>query len=265
MIEVKNLTKSLPNGRKLLDGISFKVKKGEFVGILGSSGAGKTLTLRCLNGLLKPDKGEVIIQDEHGKRHDICKINKRELRRVRQRIGVIFQGYHLVRRLSALENVMIGRLGQIGTLRSILYGFTDEEAAEALIALEKVKMGQYAEIKTGNLSGGEMQRVAIARAIFQLPTLLIADEPISNLDPSNAKVIMKMIKPLSATMPVVGVFHQPEMTAKYCTRVIAIKEGKMIYDGDPKLSNNMLVDIYGEELNQIEQQEYGIPSTIINL
>jgi phosphonate transport system ATP-binding protein len=261
MIEVKNLTKSLPNGRKLLDGISFKVKKGEFVGILGPSGAGKTLTLRCLNGLLKPDKGEVIIQDEHGKKLDICNINKRELRRVRQRIGVIFQGYHLVKRLSALENVMIGRLGQISTLRSIFYGFTDEEAAEALKALEKVKIGNLAEIKTGNLSGGEMQRVAIARAIFQLPTLLIADEPISNLDPSNAKIIMKMIRPLSETMPVVGVFHQPDMTAKYCTRVIAIKEGRVVYDGDPKLSNKMLAEIYGEELALIEQQEHAFPVT----
>src|SRR5580692_3270858 len=159
MIEVKNLTKSLPNGRKLLDGISFKVRKGEFVGILGPSGAGKTLTLRCLNGLLKPDSGSVIIRDDIGGHLDICKINKRELRRVRQKIGVIFQGYHLVKRLSALENVMIGRLGQISTLRSIVYGFTDEEAAEALKALERVKIGNLAEIKTGNLSGGEMQRV----------------------------------------------------------------------------------------------------------
>jgi len=264
MIEVKNLTKSLPNGRMLLDGISFKVRKGEFVGILGPSGAGKTLTLRCLNGLLKPDTGEVIIHDENGNGRDICKINKRELRRVRQRIGVIFQGYHLVKRLSALENVMIGRLGQISTARSLFYGFTDGEAAEALLALEKVKIGHLAEIKTGNLSGGEMQRVAIARAIFQLPTLLIADEPISNLDPSNAKVIMKMIKPLSATMPVVGVFHQPDMTAKYCTRVIAIKDGKVIYDGDPKLSNDMLVEIYGEELSLIEQQEHAVPAMLIN-
>ena len=264
MIEVKNLTKSLPNGRKLLDGISFKVNKGEFVGILGPSGAGKTLTLRCLNGLLKPDRGEVIVQDEFGKGHDICKISKRELRRVRQRIGVIFQGYHLVKRLSALENVMIGRLGQISTARSIFYGFTDEEAAGALLALEKVKIGHLAETKTGNLSGGEMQRVAIARAIFQLPTLLIADEPISNLDPSNAKIIMKLIRPLSATMPVVGVFHQPEMTAKYCTRVIAIKDGKMIYDGDPKLSNDMLVEIYGDELSLIEQHEHAMPAMVIN-
>lgn len=256
MIEVKNLTKSLPNGRKLLDGISFKVKKGEFVGILGPSGAGKTLTLRCLNGLLKPDSGEVIIQDEFGAKHDICKVNKKELRHIRERIGVIFQGYHLVKRLSALENVMIGRLGQINTFRSLIYGFTDEEAAEALKALEQVKIGDLAASKTGNLSGGEMQRVAIARAIFQQPTLLIADEPISNLDPSNAKTIMKLIRPLSENIPVVGVFHQPEMTAKYCSRVIAIKDGKVFYDGDPKLSNKKLAEIYGDELSLIEQQEY---------
>src|ERR1700743_1371013 len=196
MIEVKNLIKSLPNGRKLLDGISFKVEKGEFVGILGPSGAGKTLTLRCLNGLLKPDSGSVIIRDENSKDSDICKVNKRELRRMRQKIGVIFQGYHLVKRLSALENVMIGRLGQINTFRSIFYGFTDDEAEEAVKALEKVNMSHLPGTRTGSMSGGEMQRVAIARAIFQSPTLLLADEPLSNLEPSNAKVIMKMIKPL---------------------------------------------------------------------
>jgi len=261
MIEVKNLTKSLPNGRKLLDGISFKVKKGEFVGILGPSGAGKTLTLRCLNGLLKPDSGSVIIKSENSEPLDICKIDKRELRRVRQKIGVIFQGYHLVKRLSALENVMIGKLGQINTFRSLFYGFTDAEAEDALKALDRVKMSQLAGMQTGSLSGGEMQRVAIARAIFQSPTILLADEPISNLDPSNAKTIMKMIKPLSEQMPVVGVFHQPEMTAKYCTRVIAIKEGKVIYDGDPKLSNKRLEEIYGEELELIEQQEHMMPLT----
>ncbi len=104
-----------------------------------------------------------------------------------------------------------------------------------------------------------MQRVAIARAIFQSPTLLLADEPISNLDPSNAKVIMKLIRPLSEHIPVVGVFHQPEMTAKYCSRVIAIKDGKVIYDGDPKLSNKRLEEIYGEELGQLEQYEYNSP------
>ena len=248
MIEVRNITKSLPDGRKVLDGISFSVRKGEFVGILGASGAGKTLTLRSLNGLLKPDSGAVLVEDEWRQMRDICKVGKKELRRLRQKIGLVFQGYHLVRRLTALENVLIGRLGQMNTLRSLLYGFTDEEAAQAFKALEKVKIGHLSGKRVSSMSGGEMQRVAIARAIFQAPTLLLADEPISNLDPSNAKIIMKLIRPLSEEMPVIGVFHQPEMTAKYCTRVIAIKGGRIIYDGDPVLSADQLIEIYGDEL-----------------
>jgi phosphonate transport system ATP-binding protein len=158
---------------------------------------------------------------------------------------------------------MIGRLGQINTLRSLLYGFTDQEAEEAQKALDKVKIADKAQSRTGSLSGGEMQRVAIARAIFQSPTLLLADEPISNLDPSNAKTIMKLIRPLSENIPVVGVFHQPEMTAKYCTRVIAIKDGKVVYDGDPKLSNKKLEEIYGEELGQLDQYEYNEPVPVV--
>jgi phosphonate transport system ATP-binding protein len=252
MIEVTNISKSLPGGRKLLDGISFTVRRGEFVGILGASGAGKTLTLRCLNGLLRPDTGSVVVQDQDGSKWDICQIARTRLRQLRRRIGIVFQGYHLVQRLTALDNVLLGRLGQISTLRSLFYGFTDKERAAALSALEKVKIGSLAGARVGRLSGGEMQRVAIARAIFQNPALLLADEPLSNLDPSNAKVIMKLIQPLAQEMPVIGVFHQPEMTARYCTRVIAIKQGRIIYDGDPRLTTHQLVDIYGEELRQIE-------------
>ncbi len=254
MIEVINISKTLPNGKKLLDNISFKVKKGEFVGILGASGAGKTLTLRSLNGLLKPDSGSVIFKNELGEKVNICTLSNKKLRKVRQKIGVIFQGYHLVQRLSVLENVMIGRLGSITTFRSIFYGFTDAEAHEAMGALEKVNMEHLANNKVSSLSGGEKQRVGIARAIFQKPNLLLADEPISNLDPKNAKLIMKLIKPLSEEIPVIGVFHQPEMTAKYCTRVIAIKEGKIIYDGKPNLSEDQLSEIYGEELSTLALQ-----------
>jgi phosphonate transport system ATP-binding protein len=260
MIEVRNLVKSLPNGRRLLDGISFTVTRGEFVGILGASGAGKTLTLRCLNGLLKPDQGSVIVEDENQQKWDVCQASKKQLRVLRQKIGVIFQGNHLVKRLSALENVLIGRLGQIRTLRSLVYGFTDREAEEAYLALEKVKISSLAGARVGSMSGGEMQRVAIARAIFQNPTLLLADEPISSLDPSNAKLIMKLIRPLAETLPIIGVFHQPEMTARYCTRVIAIKEGRVVYDGSPRLSQDLLVEIYGEELRQLENQDQPLPS-----
>jgi len=254
MIEVINISKTLPNGKKLLDNISFKVKKGEFVGILGASGAGKTLTLRSLNGLLKPDSGSVVFKNEIGEKVNICTLSNKKLRKVRQKIGVIFQGYHLVQRLSVLENVMIGRLGSISTFRSIFYGFTDAEAHEAMGALEKVNMEHLANNKVSSLSGGEKQRVGIARAIFQKPNLLLADEPISNLDPKNAKLIMKLIKPLSEEIPVIGVFHQPEMTAKYCTRVIAIKEGKIIYDGKPNLNEDQLSEIYGEELSTLALQ-----------
>lgn len=252
MIEVSNITKALPDGRKLLDGISFTVRKGEFVGILGASGAGKTLTLRCLNGLLKPDSGSIIMEDQQGSKWDLCTIARTRLRQLRRRIGIVFQGYHLVQRLTALDNVLLGRLGQISTIRSLFYGFTDKEREEGFAALEKVKIGSLANARVNRLSGGEMQRVAIARAIFQSPGLLLADEPLSNLDPSNAKIIMRMIQPLAQEMPVIGVFHQPEMTAKYCTRVIAIKKGRIIYDGDPRLTTDQLVDIYGEELQQIE-------------
>lgn len=252
MIEVSNISKALPSGRKLLDGISFTVRKGEFVGILGASGAGKTLTLRCLNGLLKPDTGSVYVQDADGRRWDICQVTRTRLRKLRRGIGIVFQGYHLVQRLTALDNVLLGRLGQISTLRSLLYGFTEQERGEALLALEKVKIANLSGTQVSRLSGGEMQRVAIARAIFQSPGLLLADEPLSNLDPSNARIIMQLIRPLADEMPVIGVFHQPEMTAKYCTRVIAIRQGRVIYDGDPVLTTQQLVDIYGEELRQIE-------------
>jgi phosphonate transport system ATP-binding protein len=252
MIEVRNITKSLPSGRKLLDSISFTVRKREFVGILGASGAGKTLTLRSLNGLLRPDSGSILVEDEDGQRWDICRVSPRKLRHLRRRIGIVFQGYHLIQRMTALDNVLIGRLGQIGTFRSLFYGFTEKEREEAMFALDKVNISALAATAVNRLSGGEMQRVAIARAIFQSPGLLLADEPLSNLDPSNAKVIMKLIRPLAEEMPVIGVFHQPEMTARYCTRVIAIKEGRIVYDGDPHLTTDRLVEIYGEELRHIE-------------
>src|SRR5580704_12977992 len=165
MIEVKNLTKSLPNGRKLLDGISFTVNKGEFVGILGARGAGKTLTVRCLNGLLRPDSGSVIVEDDQHVKRDICSISKRQLKKVREKIGMIFQGFHLVKRLTALDNVLIGRLGQINSLRSLVYGFTDREGEEAQSAVQKAQTQHLAGARVASISGGEKQQLAIAKAI----------------------------------------------------------------------------------------------------
>jgi phosphonate transport system ATP-binding protein len=258
MIKVSNITKSTREGTQILKGISFKVKKGEFVGILGPSGAGKTLTMRCMSGLTQPTTGDVTLVDGSGKSWNITNCEGRNLRKVRQKIGNIFQGSNLVKRMTVLDNVMIGRLGSINIFRSLIYGFNDQEAKEALAALEKVKIAHLAYRIVGSLSGGEMQRVAISRALFQNPIIMLADEPISSLDPSNSKKIMKILQSLSQEMPIIGVFHQPEITAKYCTRIIAIKDGKIVYDGDSRLSNKMLTEIYGSELSELEQyHSYG--------
>ncbi|SEI79361.1 phosphonate transport system ATP-binding protein [Cyclobacterium xiamenense] len=255
-LQVKGITKVLPNDKKLLDQISFEVKKGEFVGIIGKSGAGKTLTLKCINGLLKPDSGSVCLIDEAGKIRELNRVKGKKLRETRQMIGVVFQGFHLVKRLTSLENVLIGRLGSISPWRSILLGFTDKEAHEALDLLEKVGIKDLAFRRLGSLSGGEMQRVAIARALFQSPAILLADEPIANLDPANALAIMQLLQPLKSKMPVVGVFHQPEMVARFCTRVIGLKNGQVIYDGEPRLEAAQLLEIYGEELGELSSLAY---------
>src|SRR5215813_11230207 len=206
MLTVTNLTKRLPDGKILLNRISFMVQKGEFVGILGASGAGKSLTMRCMIGLTSVSDGEVMFTGENGKAYRTTTIKGRELRRARRNIGVIFQGCNLVKRLSVIENVMIGRLGHIHPLRSWLYGFTDREASEAMEALDRVGMAGFAARLTGSLSGGEMQRVAIARAIFQRPLCYLADEPIASLDPTNSRAIMQLLQPLAVAHPILGTF-----------------------------------------------------------
>lgn len=251
MLEVANLKKILPNGKELLKGVTFKIQKGEFVGVLGPSGAGKSLTLRCILGLTRAEKGTVRFRCPDGSCCNLDQAKGKEARNARRHVGVIFQGFNLVHRLSVLENVMVGRLGAISPLRSLIYGFTDKEAEEALKVLSKVGMQGFASRRAGSLSGGEKQRVAIARAMFQRPSIYLADEPISSLDPKNAKAIMKLLLPLAKETPVLGVFHQPEITRKYCTRVVAIRGGEVVYDGKPDLTESDLAEVYGDELDEV--------------
>ena len=250
-LEVVGLRKQLPDGQTLIDDVSFTVERGEFVGLLGASGAGKSLTLRCILGLTRASAGRVRFQDASGVVRDLVGLEGPELRAARRRMGVIFQGSNLVRRLSVLENVMIGRVGGMHPLRSWLYGFTDEEARAAWVALERCNIAPLAHRITGSLSGGEMQRVAIARAVHQQPDLYLADEPISSLDPGNARAIMELLRPLAEQHPVLGVFHQPEMVARYCTRVVALRDGRIFYDGSADLAPELLREIYGEELSAL--------------
>lgn len=246
MLTVKNISKRLPDGRLLLEDISFEVKKGEFVAVLGLSGVGKTVLLRCINGLTQPDSGEVVITDGNGHLYKMNRIKGKELRKIRQRIGVIFQSFNLVKRVSVLENVLMGKLGRIHPLRSLFYGFTDEEVDCALDALDKVGISDLAFQRVETLSGGELQRVALARAIMQEPLLLLADEPVASLDPKNARVVLDYLSSLTQDMAILGVFHQPELVSQYCTRVIGIRDRRIVYDGSPHLSPGDLEIIYGK-------------------
>jgi len=246
MLFVSNIVVALPNGKRLVNQISFTAGRGEFVSILGSSGAGKSLTLRCIVGLTSPAEGEIKLISPDGRTYSTTNVGPKELRRARRHIGLIFQGSNLVKRLTVLENVMLGRLGYIHPLRSCLLGFKDSEAGEAMAALDRVNMAQYAARMAGSLSGGEMQRVSIARAIYQRPLIYLADEPISSLDPRNAEAIMSILQPLSRETPVIGAFHQPAIVARYCTRAIGIRTGQIVYDGPAQLSARQLEKIYGD-------------------
>jgi len=255
MLTVRGLSWKLAGGRTLLDNVSFSVREGEFVGILGPSGAGKTLTIRAIVGLTAVQSGECVFTGEDGNDCDTIRVRGEGLRIARRQIGMIFQGLQLVKRLTALENVMIGRLGRVSPLRSWLYGFTDGEAREAMQVLDRVGMAAFADRITASLSGGEMQHVAVARAIFQQPRLYLADEPIANLDPGNASEIMRLLQSLSREALVVGAFHQPEMTSRFCTRVIGIRQGAVVYDGPPRLTIAQLREIYGAELEGLRGAE----------
>ena len=246
MLQVSNVVVKLPSGKRLVDGVSFSVGRGEFVSILGSSGAGKSLTLRCIVGLTQPSQGKIALTGPQGKTYCTTGVGQKEMRRARRHIGLIFQGSNLVKRLTVLENVMLGRLGHINPLRSWLLGFRDSEAREAMVALDRINMAQCAARLAGSLSGGEMQRVSIARAIYQRPLIYLADEPISSLDPKNAEAIMSILQPLSRETPVIGAFHQPTVVARYCTRVIGIRAGKVVYDGPAQLTSRQLENIYGD-------------------
>jgi phosphonate transport system ATP-binding protein len=251
VLEARDLRKSLPNGRILLKNIAFNVGRGELVGILGPSGAGKSLTMRCLLGLINPDAGEVTLQTSQ-RRFCITSARGKELRMARREMGVIFQGLHLVQRLTVLENVMIGRLGSVNPLRCWVYGFKDSEAQAAMQVLDRMQMTDMAGRLTSSLSGGELQRVAIARAMFQEPSMFLADEPISSLDPKTAERIMSLLKTLSNNTPVLCSLHQPEMARAYCTRVIGIRSGEIVYQGSPRIPSSVLRDIYGAEAGQMQ-------------
>lgn len=244
-LSVKSLNKTYPNGVQALRDVSFDVQKGEFLVVIGLSGSGKSTLMRCLNRLQAPTGGEIFFEGA-----DIGKFTKIEqIRSLRKKMGMIFQHFNLIPRQSVLKNVLMGTLGVKKTLPSLLGMFTAEDKSEALRNLKLVGIADKAHLRADHMSGGQKQRVAIARALMQKPTLLLADEPVASLDPATCHVVMDYLKKINEELgiTVVANLHFLSLVRKYATRVIALKDGQIVFSGKPEeITQEWFQKIYGE-------------------
>jgi phosphonate transport system ATP-binding protein len=250
ILQINNLHKIYNNGTHALKGVSFDVQEGEFLVIIGLSGSGKSTLLRCINRLIEPTSGTIRFDGR-----DITHIKGEELRKVKSKIGMVFQQFNLIKRRSVLTNVITGKLGQLKTLDSILERFSKDVYDEAYLNLEMVGISEKADIRADSLSGGQQQRVAIARSLMQHPKLLLADEPVASLDPATSNSVMQYFEKINKEMgtTVICNLHFLSLVRRYATRVIALKGGEIIYQGLPsEIDENWFRTIYGEEAEEVE-------------
>lgn len=210
------------SGPEILKGVSFNVEKDDFFAIIGPSGAGKSTLIRCINRLVEPNGGQIILNGKI-----ITNMGKHELRAARRNMGMIFQEFNLVERMSVMDNVLSGRLGYVGTFRSFLRWYPRSDIQRALELLEKVGLADFVDKRADELSGGQRQRVGIARALIQQPQLLLVDEPTSSLDPKIARDVMRMIKSMSqdAGVPVLCNIHDVQLALEFSNKVIGLQDG----------------------------------------
>ncbi len=245
VLEFRNVSKVYGNSTKALSDISFSVNEGEFVSIIGPSGAGKSTILRCVNRLIDATSGQIIYDGQ-----DVMTLKKKNLRNVRTSIGMIFQHYNLVDRLSVIENVLHGRLGQKSTFSGVIGIYSEEEKERAFEILQELGLAEQAYKRCDELSGGQKQRVGIARSIMQNPRLILCDEPIASLDPKASKIIMDHLKKINQERKITCIvnLHQVDVALKYSERVIGVCAGKIVFDGSAeKLNNDKIHAIYGSE------------------
>lgn len=244
MLSIRDLNKSYKAGEKVLKGISFEVPAGQIVGLIGPSGAGKSTLIRCVNRLVEPTAGQILL---NGKPITGA---AGELRRVRRRIGMIFQEYALVERLTVMENILSGRLGYVPFWRSFLRCYPQADVDKAFALLERVGLSAHADKRADALSGGQRQRVGIARALEQDPELLLIDEPTASLDPKTSRQIMRLITEIckERQLPAIINIHDVALAQMFVDRIIGLRAGEIIFDDKPDaLDDDALTRIYGEE------------------
>ena len=245
VLEVKNL-RAAYGAREILKGVSFSLNADDFFAIIGPSGAGKSTLIRCVNRLVEPSGGEICFNGR-----DIVKVPVQELREVRRNVGMIFQEFNLIERLSVIDNVLTGRLGYTGTLRSLFRAYTKADIEQALKLLDRVGLSEHIDKRADRLSGGQRQRVGIARALIQNPKLLLVDEPTSSLDPKIAREVMGLIREMAREfhIPVLCNIHDVDLACDFCSHVIGLQDGIKKFDGRPdELDKAALQDIYAMEV-----------------
>jgi len=250
MLRIEGLRKVFPGGVVAVDDISLTVSDGEFLVIIGLSGSGKSTLLRCINRLVEPTAGRIWLDDT-----ELTRLAPADLRESRKRIGMIFQQFNLVKRSSVLTNVLAGGLGSISSMQSLLGRFPPQDYHRAYANLERVGIPEKAYQRADTLSGGQQQRVAIARALMQEPALMLADEPVASLDPATSHSVMKYLEEINRQdgITVICNLHFLSLARRYATRVIALKAGRIVFDGLPtEIDEERFRSIYGEEAVEVE-------------
>jgi phosphonate transport system ATP-binding protein len=248
MLQIQGLGKSF-NGKSALHNVTLDVTDGTFVGVIGRSGAGKSTLLRCINRLVDSSAGRVMFDGL-----DITALKGKPLRDWRAQCGMIFQQFNLAGRLDVMTNVLMGRINSMNTLSSMLEVWPEAEKLKAIRALAQLDLADFAGQRAESLSGGQQQRVAIARTLVQNPKIILADEPVASLDPRNTQAVMDALKVLNqqSGITVLCNLHSLELARSYCSRLIGMKAGRVVFDGSPEvLTDDAVVDLYGLEANDV--------------
>jgi phosphonate transport system ATP-binding protein len=248
-LDIRGLTKEYVAGKPVLRNLDLSVGAEGITAIIGPSGTGKSTLLRCINRLVEPTRGEIRLRSAEGS-VDMAKLSGRALRLARRRIGMVFQEYNLVERLSVMENVLCGRLGYVPLWRAWLRKYPEQDIARAFQLLDAVGLPEHATRRADALSGGQRQRVGIARALMQKPDLLLADEPTSSLDPRTSVEVLEMLTTLAGAegVPVIINIHNVALAKRYAKRIVGMHGGAIVFDGKPEdLQDSHLTQIYGGE------------------
>ena len=246
MIKFENVSVTYPGGVEALKDLNLEIKDGDFIIIVGLSGAGKSTLLRTVNNLVKTSTGSVYLEGKN-----VTSAKKKELKKIRSQIGMIFQTFNLVNRSTVLKNVLTGRLSNISTIRSILGLWPKDQKEMAFEALNQVEILEKAYVRASNLSGGQQQRVGIARALSQKPKVMLADEPVASLDPITSRVVMSYLKKINTELGITTIvnLHFLDLAKEFGDRLIGLRDGKLVFDGNVNdVSDEDFENIYGRSI-----------------